>query len=60
MRLSECSAEETDILRQILALAQRLRGPLTNYSQTLGQIRETQFGIPGRSRHRQEKAERRP
>lgn len=59
MRLDQCTAEEKDILRQIIALFQQLPGPLTNYTQALGAIREQEFGIPGRSRHRQEKAERR-
>jgi len=58
MRLDQCNEEEKDILRQIIALAKQLQGPLTNYTQALGQIRETEF-IPGRSRHRQETVERR-
>jgi hypothetical protein len=59
VRLSQCSDEVKDILRQIIALTQKLPEPLTNYTQALGQIREQEFGIPGRRRHRQEKAERR-
>jgi hypothetical protein len=57
VRLDQCSTEEQDILREIIALAQRLPGRLTNYTQALGQIREKELGIPGRRRHRQEKAE---
>jgi hypothetical protein len=59
MRLDQCSESEADILRKIIALAQKLTGPLTNYTQALGQIREQEFQIPGRSRHRPEKVERR-
>ena len=59
MRLDQCNEEEKNILRQIIALAKQLQGPLTNYTQALGQIRETEFNIPGRSRHRQETVKRR-
>jgi hypothetical protein len=59
VRADQCSDEEKDILRQIIALGQRLPGPLTQYTQALGEIREKEFGIPGRKRHRQEIVERR-
>lgn len=57
MRLDEISKNDADILRKIIALAQQLSLPLTSFTQALGQIREQEFGIPGRSRHRQAKAE---
>ena len=59
MRLDQCSDEEKAILREIIALAQKLPGPLTKYTQALGGIREQEFGVPGRNRHRPEKVERR-
>ncbi len=58
MRLNQCSDEETDILREIIPLIHKLSQPLTNYTQAIGALRE-QMGIPGRSRHRQERVERR-
>lgn len=67
MRLNQCTDEEQDVLRQIIALAQQgenfdalaqqLPLPLTNYTQALGHIRAQEFGINGRRRHRQEKVE---
>jgi hypothetical protein len=71
VRLSQISDTEAAILRAIIALSLQaplaavkalavdLPRPLTDYTQALGQIREQQFGIPGRSRHREQRLERR-
>jgi hypothetical protein len=71
VRLCQISEAEQDILRAIIAasleaplaavkaLARDLPRPLTDYTQALGQIREQEFGIPGRPRHRQQQLERR-
>jgi hypothetical protein len=71
VRLSQISDTEAAILRAIIAislqaplaavkaLARDLPRPLTDYTQALGQIREQEFGIPGRGRYRAPKLERR-
>ena len=46
-------------LRQIVALAQKLTLPLEQFTAAIGAIREGEFKIAGRSRHRQETIERR-
>jgi hypothetical protein len=59
VRRNQISDGDADILRQIIELAQQLSAPLETFTAAIGAIREGEFNIPGRSRHRQEKAERR-
>jgi hypothetical protein len=71
VRLDQISETEQDILRGIIAasldapfsavkaMARDLPHPLVSYTQAIGQLREQEYGIPGRSRHRQERVERR-
>jgi hypothetical protein len=59
MRLNQISTEEADILREILPLIHKLPRPLTDYTAAIGEIRDKELGIRGRSRHRQSTFERR-
>jgi len=59
LRRNQISDADADILREIIALAQKLTAPLHTFTAAIGAIREQELGIPGRSRHRQETIERR-
>jgi hypothetical protein len=58
LRLDQISAEEKDILTEIITLIHKLPQPFTAYTAAIGALREA-MGIPGRSRYRQPAHERR-
>lgn len=59
MRLKHVNSDDALILEQIIELSTKLSQPLMCYTEAIGEIRQTKFNIPGRSRYRPETLERR-
>jgi hypothetical protein len=63
LRLADCTADEADALRNIVAamneMADRLPRPLHDYTEAMGEIRRKELGVRSRKHHRGSAFERR-